>query len=81
MNSYELRIALEERVKELTFGYVPNDDDRHQMMWNNAILIIQRNPDNLRWHRVCVHKDKISVELLRFLVSQRWRLDHGNAAS
>lgn len=77
MNSAELREALNERVKDITFGYVTNDADTDALMWNNAILIIQRLPSDLRKHRVCVIKeDKISLAGLRRLVCAEWRDDY-----
>lgn len=77
MNSAELREALNERVKDITFGYVPNDDDTHALMWNSSILVIQRLPADLKKHRVCVIKeDKISVYGLRRLVCAEWRDDY-----
>lgn len=77
MNSAELREALNQRVKEITFGYVTNESDTHALMWNSSILVIQRHPDDLKKHRVCVIKeDKINVPGLRRLVCVEWRDDY-----
>lgn len=79
MNSAELREALNERVKDITFGYVTNDEDTDSLVWCSSILIIQRNPDNLKWHRVCVNRSgKISVPVLREMVTQEWTQGMGS---
>lgn len=76
MNSADLRAALNERVMEITCGFVPNNDDRDQMLWNNAILVIQRLPSDLTKHRVCLTRSTITVPHLRQLVCAQWRDDY-----
>lgn len=77
MSSAELREALNQRVKEITFGYVTNESDTDALMWNSSILVIQRLPSDLRKHRSCVIKeDKINVPGLRRLVCAEWRDDY-----
>lgn len=66
---------LNDRVRALTGGYIPDDEDGSEILHREAIFIIQRHPERLCQHRVARLGSTISVEHLRSLVCAGWRPD------
>jgi len=69
---------LNDRCRELTGGFIPDDSGGWQIVHGGAILIIQRHPDNLCAHRVARLGPTLSVEHLRKLVCAGWPDDEIN---